>query len=50
MKEGEILTFSLVSLKFFSEAKHPTSFGFIPGDSRYFKGCYKILESNQGCQ
>lgn len=34
MKRGEVLTFSFVSLKFFSEAK---TFGFTPGDSDYFK-------------
>lgn len=42
MKRGEILTFSFVSLK--------KTFGFTPGDSDNFKGRFKILENNQGCQ
>lgn len=42
MKRGEVLTFSFVSLK--------KKLVLPPGDSDNFKGRFKILENNQGCQ
>lgn len=44
-KRRNYYSFSCI-FKFFSEAKHLASFGFTPGDSGYFKGCYKILQYN----